>query len=118
MKFFLPAAKDAVQAEQAYEGIRKFNAEQMGATLSPRRIYKVGGVHNGKRFEATVGQPFESFGEPVIAILLDTSRNCYFICTPNHGVLRGMAYLSGSNEMDSVEDFESTESITQNEVVN
>ncbi len=118
MKFFLPAAKDAAQAERAYEGIRKFNAKEMSATLSPRRIYKVAGVHNGKRFEATVGKPFESLGEPVIAILLDTSRNCYFICTPNRGVLRGVPYLSGSNEIDSVEDFESTESTTQSEVVN
>jgi hypothetical protein len=118
MKFFLPAAKDLVQAEQTYEGIRKFNAGQMGATLSPQRIYQVGGVHNGKRFEATVGKPFESLGEPVIAILLDTSRKCYFICTASRGVLRGMPYLSGSHEIDSVEDFESTESTTQNEVVN
>jgi hypothetical protein len=118
MKLFLPAANDAAQAEQAYEGIRKFNADEMGATLSPRRIYKVGGVHNGKRFEATVGQPFESFREPVITILLDTSRKCYFICTPNRGVLRGMPYLSGSNEIDSVEDFEASESTTQSEVVN
>src|SRR5258707_9114019 len=112
MKFFLPAANDAAQAEQNYEGIRKFNADQMGAMLSPRRIYKVGGVHNGKRFEATVGHPFESLGEPVVAILLDTSRKCYFICTPNRGVLRGMPYLSGSNEIDSVEDFEATEPST------
>ncbi len=117
MKFFTPEV-DAAQAEKFYEGIRKFNAEGMGATLSPRRIYKVSGVHNGKRFEATVGKPFESLGEPVIAILLDTKRNCYFICTPNRGVLRGMPYLSGSDEIDSVEDFESTESTTQSEVVN
>jgi len=117
MKFFTPEV-DAAQAEKFYEGIRKFNAEGMGATLSPRRIYKVSGVHNGKRFEATVGKPFESLGEPVIAILLDTSRNCYFICTPNRGVLGGMPYLSGSDEIDSVEDFEAAESSTQSEVVN
>jgi hypothetical protein len=118
MKFFVPAAKDAAKAEEVYEGIRKFNAKEMGATLSSRRIYRVGGVHNGERFEATVGEPFESFREPVIAILLDTSRSCYFICTPNRGVFRGMPYLSGSNEIDSVEDFEATEPSTQSKVVN
>lgn len=118
MKFFVPAAKDAAQAEEVYEGIRKFNAKEMGASLSPRRIYSIGGTHNSKRFVATVGEPFESLGEPVIAILLDTSRNCYFICTPNRGVLRGVPYLSGSNEIDSVEDFEATEPSTQSKVVN
>lgn len=106
MKFFLPAAKDAAEAESAYEGIRKFNAEQMGATLSPRRIYSVSGVHDGKPFSATVGQTFERLGETVVAILLDTSRECYFICTPNRGVLRDGPYLSGTNEIRSVEYFE------------
>jgi hypothetical protein len=106
MKFFLPVAKDAAEAERVYEGIRKFHTEQMGASLSARRIYSLRGTHNGKRFTATVGQPFESLGEVVIAILLDETRQCYLICTPNRGVLRDMPYLSGNNEIDYDEDFE------------
>jgi len=78
----------------------------MDATLSPKRIYRVTGVHNGKPFTATVGEPFESLREVVIAILLDTKRNCYFICTANRGVARGIPYLSGSDEIKSVEEFE------------
>ena len=109
MKFFLPQAKDEASAEKNYEGIRKYNADQMGATLSDRRIYSVSGVHDGKPFTATVGEAFETLGEPVIAILLDTSRNCYFICTPNRGVLRGIPYLSGSNEITHAEDFDESE---------
>ncbi|HJX85022.1 MAG TPA: hypothetical protein VJ723_11815 [Candidatus Angelobacter sp.] len=106
MKFFVPAAKDAAQAEEVYEGIRKFNIEQMGATLSPRRIYHVAGVHDGKPFTATVGEPFERLREVVVAILLDTSRNLFFICTANTGVLRGEPYLSGAHEIRDAEDFE------------
>jgi hypothetical protein len=106
MKFFVPAAKDAAQAEEVYEGIRKFNSEQMGATLSLRRIYRVVGVHDGKPFTATVGEPFERLREVVVVILLDTSRNVYFICTPNRGVLRGEPYLSGAHEIQGAEDFE------------
>jgi len=106
MKFFVPAAKDAAQAEEVYEGIRKFNSEQMGATLSPRRIYHVAGVHDGKPFTATVGEQFERLREVVIAILLDTSRDLYFICTPSRGVLRGESYLSGTYEIRGAEDFE------------
>ena len=45
---------------------------------------------------ATVGERFERLGEPVITILLDTSRDVFFICTPNRGVLRGMPYLSAA----------------------
>jgi hypothetical protein len=106
MKFFTPAAKDAPAAESVYDAICRFNTEQMTATLSPRRIYRVSGVHDGKEFRATVGEPFERLGEVVVAILLDTSRKCYFICTPNRGVLRGIPYLSGSDEIKSVEEFE------------
>ncbi|MBS1840088.1 MAG: hypothetical protein JSS69_18830 [Acidobacteria bacterium] len=106
MKFFIPAASDEAHAEEIYQATRKFNAEQMGAKLSDRRIYTVSGKHSGKSFTATVGQPFESLGETVIAISLDTSRSCYFICTPNRGVLRGMPYLSGSDEINHSEDFD------------
>jgi hypothetical protein len=106
MKFFIPDAKDDAEAEGVYEGIRKFHTEQMGASLSARRIYSVNGTHDGKRFTASVGRTFERLGEMVIAILLDDSRKCYLICTPNRGVLRDMPYLSGSNEVDYAEDFE------------
>jgi hypothetical protein len=106
MKFFIPGAKDAAQAEEVYEGIRKFNAEEQDARLSARRICRVRGIHNGKPFTATVGEPFERPPETVIAILLDESRTRYFICTYNRGVARGMAYLSGSNEIWDVEEFE------------
>ncbi len=109
MKFFVPGAKDAAQAEEIYEGIRKFNREQMQATLSPRRIHSVAGVHDGKAFTATVGEPFERLREVVVAILLDTSRSLFFICTPNRGAVRGEPYLSGANEIRGAEDFEAVQ---------
>jgi hypothetical protein len=86
--------------------MRKSHTQQMGASLSTRRIYSVHGKHDGKRFTATVGQPFERLGEVVIAILFDETRKCYLICTPNRGVLKDIPYLSGSNEIDYAEDFE------------
>jgi len=105
MKFFIPAAKDAAQEKEVYEGTRKFVSQQMGAKLSPRRIYRLEFVHEGKAYTATVGETFERLDERVIAILLDTVRDLYFICTPNRGVLRGDPYLAGSSEIRSVEDF-------------
>ena len=106
MKFFVPGAENALKAEELYEAICKFNAEQMDAKISPRRIYELEGVHNGKPFTAKVGEAFEELQERVIAILLDTKRNLYFICTANRGVLRGEPYLSGAHEIQSSEDFE------------
>jgi hypothetical protein len=106
VKFFVPAANDAAHAEELYGAIYRFNREQMQAELSPRRIHSVRGVHDGKPFVATVGEPFEVPPEVVVAILLDTTRNCYLICTANRGVARGMPYLSGTNEIRSVDYFD------------
>jgi hypothetical protein len=118
VKFFIPATEEPAKAEEVYEAIRTFSIKQMGATLSPRRIYSVSGKHGGKAFTATVGKKFESLGEQVIAILLDTSRSCYLICTPNRGALRGTPYLAGSNEINHSEDFEENDPPTQPGVVN
>lgn len=106
MKFFIPAAENPSQAERVYDAVRRFNSEEMGAALSPQRIYRVSGAHDGKPFTATVGEEFERLREVVVAILLDTMRDCYLICTKNRGVARGIPYLSGSNEIKSVEEFE------------
>jgi hypothetical protein len=106
MKFFVPEVENAAQAERVYEAIRKFHIEQLDASLSARRIYRVRGTHNGKRFAATVGEPFEVLREVVIAILLDEKRKCYLICTPNRGVIKNVPYLSGAHEIDHSEDFE------------
>jgi len=106
MRFFIPRASDATQTEQVYQATRKFMGDQMGATLSDRRVCRIQGVHNGEEFKAEVGKRFESPGEDVIAILFDTKRNLYYVCTANRGVKRGMPYLVGGDETLLAEDFE------------
>jgi len=61
MKFFVPAAKDAAQAD--YESIRKFNAQQMGASLSPRHIYRVAGVQMENRSRRPSENNSKGFGK-------------------------------------------------------
>lgn len=106
MKFFCPMAKDAAESDRVYEATQKFVGESMGAKLSDRRIYRIRGVHNGKEFEAKVGEHFERLGELVVIILFDAERNLYYVCTPNRGVVRDMPYLVGGAEARHVEDFE------------
>jgi len=106
MEFFIPEADDAAQADQVYEGTQRFVSESMGAELSDRRVYRINGVHNGRQFEARVGERFEQAGELVIAILFDPRRNLYYVCTPNRGVAQGHPYLVGANDAGDVEDFE------------
>jgi hypothetical protein len=96
MKFFIPAAKDAEQAEQVYESVAKFN----NAPLSGRRICALAWRHNGNLMSCEVGGEAPSYygtnEEPVVAIL-DCER-LYKVCTTNRGVIRGEAILVGKNE--------------------
>jgi hypothetical protein len=49
MKFFVPAAEDAAQAEAVYQSIRRFLAEQVGR-LTSKRIYRIQFSHNDKQY--------------------------------------------------------------------
>jgi hypothetical protein len=84
----------------------RFNAEQMKATISPKRIYRLDFAHEGRPFTATVGEIFLRLREVVAAILFDTTKKCYLICTASRGVAHGEPYLSGHEELRNIEYFE------------
>ena len=106
MKFFIPAAADPVAAERVYDAIVTFNSAQLKATISPKRIYKLDFAHEGRSFTATVGEVFPRLREKVVAILFDTTKECYLICTASRGVARGEPYFSGHEELRNIEYFE------------
>lgn len=105
-EFFIPNADDPAKAEDIFASVRKFNEEEMGATLDERRFYQLDYTHDGTHYVDTVGKPQQRNGEIVVCILLDTKRSCYFVCTPNRGVARGMPILVGSREINSVQEFD------------
>ena len=95
MKFFIPAAKNAQQAEEVYAAIAKFN----NAPISDRRICALAWRHNGMSMSCEVGGEaptyYRTSGEPVVAIL--DCGNLYKVCTTNRGVVRGEAIFVGKN---------------------
>jgi hypothetical protein len=69
MKFFVPAAKDDVQAESAYEAFAKFN----NVSMPKKRVWKLQWRHGGKQLSCEIGKPIvEGFrlagDEPVLAV--------------------------------------------------
>lgn len=106
MEFFIPFSKDKQQEQKSYAGIKKFVSEQMGAKLSERRVFSLQYTHKGRQRRAEVGKDDLLQREPVIAILYDTSRGLYYVCTPNRGVLRGTPILVGKNEVESAVNFD------------
>ena len=104
MKFFIPAAEDAAQAEEVYGSIRRFVSKQVGR-LTNKRIFRIQFSHNGKQHNLAVGDRFQELdGEPAIAIL--EGRDAYYICTPYRGVGRGEPFLVGRDEDAHIEEFE------------
>ena len=96
MKFLVPAAQGAEEAERVYESVAKFN----NAPVSAQRICALAWRHNGQLMSCEVGGEAPSYydtrGELVVAIF--DCGNLYKACTTNRGLIRGEAILVGKNE--------------------
>lgn len=105
MKFFIPDAESKESESSVYNAIVEFAKTQTGWEIGEKKVYRVSYRHNGKHYEAQVGEEEsrELGGEKVIAIL---ESNTYLVCTPNRGVVRGAPCMVGLNEIISVEYFE------------
>lgn len=103
MRFFIPGVSSSDEAERLYEATRKFAESTMGRPIAQRRILRIRYKHDGKDFEAEVGQPCPRIGETVMAIL---ESDPYLVCTMNRGVARGMPVLVGQNEVRHIDEFD------------
>jgi len=105
MEFFLPGSTPETR-DSVYAQIRAHIAQELDADLSARRIRSLSYTHNGKKFDAEVGE-LESGGEGiVVAILFDQSRSLYLVCTPDRGIIRGGPILVGGHDVYAVSDFD------------
>ena len=105
VKFFIPFAKDQAVAEEIYEATKKF-ATDTAFKPTARRIFRIEYNDHGKSTYAEVGQANPIEGELVMAILEGTT---FMVCTPNRGVMRGMPYLIGTDEITHIVDFEAAD---------
>lgn len=106
MKSFIPYAASDVERERVYEAVKVHLAQEHGASFSDRRIRSLQYVHNGKNYSAVVGEDESGGLGVVIAILLDTTRSLYLVCTPYRGVISGSPILVGEPDVQAVADFE------------
>lgn len=120
MKFFVPAARDAAMAEEAWTGVRRFLAEQ-GFATTERRIRRLAFWNRGDHFDLEIGGhhpgmedewPVDGREENdairciVFVILEGTGGDYYYVCLPYRGVFRNYPWLVHVDEMTAVEEFE------------
>ena len=101
-KFFVPHAKDEVEAETVLESIAKF----IGRPAPTRRIFRISYDHNQMPMNAEVGsdpEPYYREKGPVIAIF---GGDPLCICLPDRGVVRGSPILVGANTVQHIEYFD------------
>jgi len=106
MKFFIPAAEDKCQEQRVYSAIKEFLGSELGVEFDNRRIFSLRYVHDGKEYYAQVGESHTLNGEPVVAILYESARRLYHVCTTNRGVARGGSILVGESSVKASEDFD------------
>ena len=101
-EFFIPAAKDAAEAESVLENVAKF----INRSVPTRRIFRITYIHNGKAMTAEVGKdpdPYYREKGPVIAIF---GGDPHCVCLPDRGVVRGGPILVGQQSVQSTEYFD------------
>jgi len=108
-----------MESEDVREGIRKFVEQTMGGKVSNREIKAIW-VHprsEHKRIDDDIkievgkyldNRMSDTPNEKVMAIF---ESNTFLVCTPNRGVLRGMPYLYGKEEVYKVEEMDGTISL-------
>ena len=69
MKFFVPAAKDEMEAQSVWKATRKFAEETLGWEVSERRIFSIAYRHDGKDYYVEVGKSDPRVGELVLVVL-------------------------------------------------
>ena len=121
MKFFMPFARSEAQAEEAWDSVRCFLAEQ-GYFTTDRRIRRiafwnradhfdleVGGHHPGMEDEWPVDGRWEenpAIRCTVVAIYEGRGSPWFYVCLPYRGVLRNYPWLVHRDEVTAIEAFE------------
>jgi hypothetical protein len=108
--FFAPLVEDPDSAEKLWEATWKFQEEQGGGGLTPRRIFRLGYLHDGKHMEAEIGvahpyarkfdeAAFAEVGPPQeVLVILERTDGLFYVCTWDRGVTRGGPILVGAGE--------------------
>ncbi|MHC5726037.1 MAG: hypothetical protein ACYTXY_18265 [Nostoc sp.] len=99
MKFFVPAAKDDIKAEQVYSAL----GQSLKAPITQKRIWKLQWRDNEIDLKCEVGKPlpssYQTGKELVLAIF--ECENLYKICTLSRGGVKGEPILVGNNSQSS-----------------
>ncbi|MEH2368070.1 hypothetical protein [Nostoc sp.] len=99
MKFFVPAAKDDIKAEQVYTAL----AQSLKAPITEKRIWKLQWRDREIDMECEVGKAlpssYQTGKELVLAIF--ECENLYKICTLTRGGVKGEPILVEKNSQSS-----------------
>jgi hypothetical protein len=94
-EFFIPKEDSNEQRERVINSLIEYLEKERNAKVDSQRIYHLGFVHNGDKYEASVGQKGPYNDEIVVAILYDLNYKIHFIFTFSRGVAGGSPIMVG-----------------------
>lgn len=101
MPFFVPNTTSQQQAEEVYDAVRRFLADN-GWPTADERYESLSFQHDGKAYALTVGERHYELPEQVMLILRAEGTQNFYVCTPNRGTARGAPYLIGDEAQEKV----------------
>lgn len=101
MKLFIPEADTDDQAFRVLESIK----QHLSLPSIDHLFHQLAWIHDGKKYDAVVGNATNFNGELVIAIVYDQSRDLYHVCTPTRGVVRGDSIQVGGSTVTASSKF-------------
>jgi hypothetical protein len=104
MRFFVPAASQSREAEEAYQKIREHITTFIGP-ITEKRIYRLKYDVNGHPQNALVGSDYHGFGKGAVIAIFEGGDGMYYVCTQKHGTYEAEPHPVHESAVIDAEDF-------------
>ncbi len=107
MKLLLPGSTNEQDALRAWNTLAIYVKDTFSWEVSTRKIFRLVYGQQGEEHTLDVGAPHPANGQVVVVILETREASMpYLVLTQTRGVDRGVPFLVGKDEVESITEFE------------
>ena len=107
MKLFVPEIDVEQDTLEAWNALATYVKDTFSWEVSPRKVFRLAYRQRGEEHTLEVGAAHPA-NEQAVVVILETQESSapYLVLTQTRGVERGVPFLVGKNEVQSVMEFE------------
>jgi len=107
MKLLVPGSTDEEDTLRAWNTLATYVKDTFSWEVSERKVSRLVYGHQGEKHTLEVDAPHPANGQVVVVILETREASMpYVVLTQTRGVERGVPFLVGKDEVESVTEFE------------